>query len=244
MRNLKLTLSYDGTLFHGWQTQPSARTVQDTLQDTASLVLKEPIKVTGCSRTDAGVHAKRYVCNFFTNCSIDAARVPIALNTRLPADVRVAHCEEVDASFHARISAKSKTYRYVVNNSGQYDVFLRNFHWYFPKRLDIPSMQRAAAHFVGTHDFAACMAAGSEVAGTVRTVHFLNLAYQDGWLEIFINADGYLYNMVRIMVGTLIGVGTGRFAPDDIKGILASGNRKNAGMTAPPQGLSLWQVYY
>lgn len=242
MRNLKLTLSYDGTNYHGWQIQPNMRTVQGEIQNAISEIFKENITVFGSSRTDAGVHAKKYVCNFSTESRIPCENVPAALNTKLEKDIRVLLCEEESEDFHARKSAKNKTYRYVITS--KYDVFNRFFEWYYPFKLDVKSMEKASKHFVGTHDFMAFMTSGSTFDTTVKTINYVNFNVEDDKIIIDINGNGFLYNMVRIIVGTLVLVGLGKLKEDDIDRVLESRDRKNAGITAPPEGLSLIEVNY
>ena len=188
------------------------------------------------------MHARQYVCNFFTNCAIPAKNVPAALNTKLNKDIRVLLCEEADENFHSRASAKNKTYRYVITN--KFDVFNRFYEWYYPFKLDSEKMEEAAQHFVGTHDFAAFMSSGGTFDTTVKTINFVKLTSDGEKITIDVNGDGFLYNMVRIIVGTLVCVGNGRFNADDVPGIIKSCDRKNAGITAPPEGLSLIEVNY
>lgn len=242
MRNLKLTLCYDGTNYHGWQIQPNTPTIQGEIQRAIKEIFKEDVTAYGSSRTDAGVHAKKYVCNFFTNGQIPSEKVPTALNTKLPCDIRILSCEDADESFHARKSAKNKTYRYVITD--KYDVFQRNYEWYFPFELNFENMEKASHHFVGTYDFAAFMSSGGTFDTTVKTVNSLKLKNEDGKISIDVNGNGFLYNMVRIMVGTLVYVGTGRLNEDFVETIIKLRDRKNAGMTAPAHGLSLIEVNY
>jgi len=242
LRYLKLTLCYDGTSYHGWQIQPNLPTVQGEVERAIKEIFKEDIKVSGSSRTDAGVHAREYVVSFATECLIPCDKVPIALNTKLNDDVRAISCEEVDISFHARKSAKNKTYRYTINKS--YDVFNRFYEWYLPIALNTSEMEKASKHFVGTHDFAGFMSQGSSFDTTVKTINSVDFKCKGEKIIIDINGDGFLYNMVRIIVGTLVFVGMGNIKSDDIPKIIESKKRENAGMTAPPNGLSLLKVNY
>lgn len=241
MRNLFLTLEYDGTNYHGFQIQPDDITIQGVLEDAIKEIFKEDITVTGCSRTDAGVHAKMYVCSFFTNCKIPCEKVPIALNTKLPFDIRAVFCKEVDTTFHARFDTKSKTYMYVINNF-KFDVFKRNYCWYVNTKLDIQKMLEASKYFIGKHDFKSFMT--GEKDNTEREIFSLDIKEDNGFINIFITADGYLYNMVRIITGTLKMVGEGKINPIDIKHIIEAKDRTKAGVTAPPQGLYLYDVKY
>ena len=244
MRNLMLKISYDGTSYHGYQAQEGSITIQEVMEKTLSEIMKEDIKVQGCSRTDAGVHAREYVMNFHTECKIPSDRVAIALNTKLPPDIVALDCMEVKEEFNSRFDTQSKTYRYFINN-GEYDVFNRNFQWYLSRPLDVEKMQQAAKNFIGYHSFDSFMAAGCQVKDTQRTINYLNVEKKpSGIIEITINADGYLYNMVRIIAGTLVGVGYGRFTPDDITEIINAKDRTKAGVTAPARGLYLWEVFY
>ena len=242
MRYLKLTLCYDGTNYHGWQIQPNVKTVQGEVERAIKEIFKEDITVIGSSRTDAGVHAKEYVINFATNQSIPTEKVPIALNTKLNSDIRILTCTETDENFHARKSAKNKTYRYTITRS--YNVFERFYEWHFPLPLNEKEMEKAAKHFVGTHDFKGFMSQGSTFDTTVKTINSVNINFENNKIIIDINGDGFLYNMVRIIVGTLIFVGMGNIKSDDIPCIIKSGERKLAGMTAPANGLALIKVNY
>lgn len=241
MRNLLLYLEYDGTNYHGWQIQPEDITVQKTVEDAVFKIFKEKISVTGCSRTDAGVHAKKYALSFFTECKIPAERVAVALNTTLPYDVRALYCTEVGESFHARFDTVSKTYQYIINN-GKYDVFMRNYCWTVKSALDIEKMRSSAKYFVGKHDFKSFMTGEKDV--TVRTVFSLDITENGDFINIFISADGFLYNMVRIIVGTLKKIGEGKLDGEKIPEIILARDRSLAGETAPPQGLYLYDVKY
>ena len=244
MRNLKLILQYDGTNYHGFQIQPTVVTVAGELNRVLTSLTKSPVTVQGCSRTDAGVHAYRYCCNFHTEFPIPAERLPIVLNNMLPADIRAIECTEVDDQFNARFDTVSKTYRYVINTSSQCTVYTRNYEWQYSKPLDIEAMRAAAEHIVGEHDFKSFMTSGAQVTSTVRKVFLLDIVQNGDKTEIFISADGYLYNMVRIITGTLVYVGEGRIAPDDVQKIIQGKDRALAGPTAPPQGLYLYQIVY
>lgn len=244
MRNLKLTIQYDGTNYHGFQIQPVAPTIQQALENTLSAITGEAVHVNGCSRTDARVHAVKYVCSFETAFPIPADRLPIVLNNKLPNDIKALECCEVAKEFHARFDTVSKTYRYVINTGSNPDVFSRNFEWQLKRKPDTDKMKEACSLIVGTHDFKCFMTSGASVSSTVRTVHSLDVTEDGDRIYIYIRADGYLYNMVRIIVGTLVNVGIGRTAPDDVKTIIDGKSRDAAGPTAPPQGLSLFDVEY
>ena len=242
--NYKLNISYDGTAYHGWQKQNNALTVCDVLEQAIEKVFKHKVEVTGCSRTDAGVHALNYVCNFNSGLFIPTDKLPLAINTKLPADIRVKSAKEADEDFNSRFSAHSKTYIYKTCCSNILNPFLRNYAYHFPYTINVDDMKKAAKHFVGTHDFAGFMTQGSSQKTTVRTVNFLDVRSCDDIIEFEINANAYLYNMVRIISGTLLYVGIGKIEPDSISDIIKSGDRRRAGITAEPQGLYLKEILY
>ncbi|MDR3313284.1 MAG: tRNA pseudouridine(38-40) synthase TruA [Oscillospiraceae bacterium] len=244
MRNLLLTLRFDGSGFHGWQVQPNGCTVQQVLGDALERVLGRREAIHGCSRTDAGVHARMFCCNFRTEHAIPAARLPAALNFYLCGQVAVLDCTEVAADFHARYSCTGKTYCYLIRNARARDPFLLHRALLKPFPLEAALLEREGQAFVGTHDFAAFCAAGSSVKSTVRTVRRVEACRDGEELRLFFEADGFLYNMVRIMAGTLLEIARGRLEPGCIPAILASGDRANAGFTAPAAGLYLWKVEY
>jgi len=268
MRNIRLKIEYDGTAYHGWQSQTNAVTVQDTVTAAVNRLTGETYSLTGSSRTDTGVHALSYVCNFFTNSSIPADKFAYALNTLLPDDIVIHKSEEVSTEFHSRFSAIGKQYRYLICNSVFPSALMRHraYHVYYP--LDIAAMNEAASHFIGTHDFFAFSAAGGSVKTTVRTISQAAVAVYSGQsevlcsegtchtgenkmcgndgrlLEFSITGDGFLYNMVRIIAGTLVEVGFGKLKAADIPGIIRGLDRRKAGRTAPAHGLYLVEVYY
>ncbi len=244
MGNYKLTLSYDGTDYCGFQLQPNGATIQGWLEDALTRVYKTNIKVKGCSRTDAGVHARMYVCSYTAPDCVPPDKLPLAVRAYLPEDICVYACEPAENDFHARYDNSGKTYCYTVNTSKFQDVFTRRFEWHYPKQLDVAKMQKAADCFLGSHDFSGFMSAGSNVCGTVRTVSRLDVTAEGERIRIFIRADGYLYNMVRIIVGTLVMVGDGKIDHTDMPDIIASCDRTRAGITAPPEGLTLYEVHY
>lgn len=244
MRNLALRLEYDGTNYHGWQRQDNAITVQETLEKVLSRVTKENIAVTGCSRTDTGVHARGFICNFFTQCNIPVDRMAYALNSILPPDIVALECYEVPMDFHARYWAKGKKYRYRIINRTMPDAFQRNYACHWPYALDMELMCKAAQFFIGEHDFRAFMASGSSVKSTVRVVSSLTVTKINDEVIIEISANGFLYNMVRIITGTLLYVGNQKIALKSVPEIIVKGDRREAGITVPPQGLCLEEVYY
>lgn len=249
-RNIKLVMEYDGTGFHGFQVQTqgttSLRTVQSVLEESLYKLTGEEIRITGAGRTDAGVHALAQVANFHTASSIPADRFAPALNGLLPEDLVIKSSAEVDESFHAQRSAVSKVYRYTILNSAAPSALLRNTALHVPTRLDPGSMRLAAGILVGKHDFSSFRASGSSVATSVRTLKRLDVRWmpETGLLKLTAEADGFLYNMVRIIAGTLIEVGRGALSPHDVERILKARDRGSAGPTAPAKGLCLIEVKY
>ena len=243
-RNIALRLSYTGTAYHGWQVQKNAVSVAETLEKALSFVVNHPVKVTGAGRTDAGVHARTYVANFRTTSAIPLERLPLAVNTRLPDDIVVSKATLVPDHFNAIGSCLKKEYTYRIYNSRLGNAFYVNRAWFYPKPLDEQVMQRAADQFVGTHDFAAVRSVGTETRTTVRTVHYFDIARRGQIIDCRVCADGFLYNMVRAMVGTCIYAAEGKLDPADIPDILSSRNRTLAGPTAPPDGLYMTNLWY
>lgn len=244
MRNIALKLMYVGTAYHGWQVQKNAVTVQETLEKALSEVVCHPVKCTGAGRTDAGVHARVYVANFRTDSRIPCDRIPLAVNTRLPRDIVVVKATEVPEGFNAIGSCLKKEYTYEICNSRLGDAFLVDRAWFYPRHLDEGVMQRAADQFVGTHDFRAVRSVGTETRTTVRTVHYFRVERSGQMIACRVCADGFLYNMVRAMVGTIVYAAEGKLAPEDIPAILNSGNRTLAGPTVPPGGLYMTNLWY
>ncbi|MDP4132409.1 MAG: tRNA pseudouridine(38-40) synthase TruA [Bacillota bacterium] len=244
MNNVKLWLSFDGTDFHGFQRQDNGYTVQQALEEAICKITEEKSCIFGCSRTDAGVHARTYCANFKTNSSIPIEKLPLALNTKLPESIRINKAELDFDDFHASFSAIGKTYEYIICNRSILDPFISRYSWHYPKQLDYLKMNKASEYFIGEKDFSAFMATGGQAKTTVRNVYELILTENDGILNIKISANGFLYNMVRIIVGTLIYCGNGKIDPLDIPEIILSKDRKRAGITAPAKGLSLVNVYY
>ncbi|KUP39592.1 tRNA pseudouridine(38-40) synthase TruA [Bacillus halotolerans] len=243
---LKCTISYDGHLFKGYQVQPGKRTVQDELEKALAVLhkSKDRIPVVSSGRTDSGVHAAGQVIHFDTPLSIPAERWPYALNALLPDDIAVKTAEIADDGFHARFSAIKKEYRYFVYTEKHPDVFKRHYAYHFSYRLNVQNMREAAKHLLGTHDFTSFCAAKTEVQDKVRTIYELEWTETDGGLQMRITGSGFLYNMVRIIAGTLLDAGIGKISPDDVKFMLEAKNREAAGRTAPGHGLYLWNVYY
>ena len=244
MRNIALFLKYDGSAYHGWQVQKNARTVEQTIEEAAARVVGHPVHLTGCGRTDAGVHARVYVANFRTDSRIPVDRLPYALNTHLPQDILIYDAREVHESFNAIGSCVRKEYTYQIYNSRMRDPFYVNRAWFYPKYLDENIMRRAAEQFVGTHDFAAGRSVGTDVKSTVRTVHHFEVERQGELIFCRICANGFLYNMARAMTGTVVYAAEGKIAPDEIGAILERGDRTAAGPTVPPGGLFMTQLGY
>ena len=244
MRNIALFLKYDGSAYHGWQVQKNARTVAQTLEEAAAAVVGHKVHLTGCGRTDAGVHARVYVANFRTESAIPCERLPYALNTHLPGDIVVYDARQVHDGFNAIGSCVKKEYTYQIYNSHIRDPFYVNRAWFYPKHLDEEVMRQAAAQFVGTHDFAAVRSVGTDVKSTVRTVHHFEVERDGDLIYLRICANGFLYNMARAMTGTVVYAAEGKLAPGDIGKILEAGNRTAAGPTVPPGGLYMTQLWY
>lgn len=244
MRNIALRLSYDGTGYHGWQRQKNLVTVQEALETALSRILKSETKVLGCGRTDAGVHAKIYCANFKTDGSIPADRLPLALNAVLPQDIAVSDAAVVEDDFHAVFSCLKKEYTYYIYNARVRDPFLVSRAWFHPEPLDLELMQRAASAFVGTHDFSAVRSVGTNVKTTVRTVHWFDIKREGNLISFRICANGFLYNMARAMVGTVLYASLGKIRPEEIEDILNKGDRCLAGPTVPPQGLYMTGIWY
>ena len=240
----KMTLAYDGTQYHGWQRQKNGITIQEVIENSLGEILGKETTVTGCSRTDAGVHAKTYVCNFSGETTIPADKIPFVLNTMLPPDIRVYSCEIVHDNFNARFETITKAYEYKILNRSFADPLLRNYAWHYPVKLDVEKMKKAAKIIQGKHDFASFCAAGSSAKTTVRNLTELTLSQSGDIITIRAAADGFLYNMVRIIVGTLVYVGNGKLSENDIKELIEKKDRRLMGITAPPQGLSLVEVNY
>lgn len=243
-RNIALKLMYVGTAYHGWQVQKNAVTVEETLEKALSTVVCHPVKCTGAGRTDAGVHAETYIANFRTTSRIPCDRIPLAVNTRLPDDIVVVKATEVPEDFNAIGSCIKKEYTYRIYNSRLGNAFYVNRAWFYPKHLDETVMQRAADCFVGTHDFSAVRAVGTDVRSPIRTVYYFNISRTGDLIECRVCANGFLYNMVRAMVGTCVYAAEGKFAPEEVSAILESKNRTAAGPTVPPGGLYMTKLWY
>lgn len=243
-RNIALRLSYDGSRYHGWQVQKTEITVAETLEQALAKVCGHRVKVTGCGRTDAGVHALRYCANFRTDSRIPVERLPLAVNSRLPQDISVSAACEAAPEFNAIGSCIKKEYIYRIHNSRVRDPFLQDRACFYPAPLDIGLMQRAGRAFEGTHDFRAVRSVGTETRTTVRTVYWCEASREGDVITAAVCADGFLYNMVRAIVGTMVYASHGKLAPEDIPRLLELGDRRLTGPTMPPQGLYLSRIWY
>lgn len=244
MRNLKFTMSYDGTNYHGFQIQKEDITIEKALKDGVFKLTGENVDIIGCGRTDAGVHAISYTFNFKTDSNIPCDKFPVALNTVTPEDISILTCTEVDMDFHSRFSAKNKTYKYIISTAKIKNPFYNRYAYHYKIPLDIKKMVSAKKFIEGTHDFKCFMAQGSPIIDTVRTIYSINIIPKDEFIEIEVCGNGFLYNMVRIIVGTLINAGNGKLKPEDIENIILNKNREYAGMTVPAHGLFLKEVVY
>ncbi|NLX69683.1 MAG: tRNA pseudouridine(38-40) synthase TruA [Clostridiales bacterium] len=245
MKNIKLLIEYDGTNYSGWQRQTNALSVQQVLEEALFKLTGENVTVIGSGRTDSGVHARGQVANFFTASAIPPDRFSYALNTLIPSDIRVLDSGEVPGDFHARYSAVAKRYKYSIFMRAQAPAIGRNYYYHIPDRLDVDAMKAAVRYIIGTHDFKAFQSSGGSQKSTVRTVYEASWELQSpDCLYFNIKGNGFLYNMVRILVGTFIEIGRHKMTPSGMKYILESGERANAGPTAPPHGLCLEEVYY
>ena len=244
MRNLKVMTAYRGTEYHGFQRQTNAVTVQEVLEKAVSKVLNEPVNITGCSRTDTGVHANNFCFNVKTESSIRTLGFCRGVNGELPDDISILSCEDVPLDFHARYDCKGKEYIYRMHCRESKDPFSSDLAFHYRRRFDVEKARAAAAHLVGTHDFASFCADCTNVSTTVRTIYSLEIENSGDSVIMLVKGNGFLYNMIRIMVGTLIYINEGKIPPDGIPQIIAALDRTQAGKTAPPHGLYLNKVFY
>ena len=245
MRNIKLVIEYDGKDFNGWQKQPNKLNIQGEIEKAIERITGEEVNLMASGRTDAGVHAIGQVANFKTNSNIPIEKFPIALNTNLKKSIIIKSAEEVEERFHSRLNCKKKTYRYIINNSKYGTAIYRNLETHIPIKLDIEKMQKAVKYFEGEHDFKAFKASGTSSKSSVRKIYkaeVIDAGNERIYIEL--TGNGFLYNMVRIIAGTLVEVGLNKIEPQEVENIILSKKRENAGKTLPPQGLYLVNVVY
>lgn len=244
MRRIRLIIAYDGTNYVGWQVQPNGVSIQAHLERALFELTGETVRVEGSGRTDSGVHARAQVAHFDTEARMAADKFAVAMNMHLPADIRVLYSEECDPAFHARFSAKQKQYAYTVQIGAHADVFSRFITLHLHNVPDFDAMQQAASMLLGTHDFSAFKCAGRDVDSAVRTIYQSEWTKNGAFWTYSVTGNGFLYNMVRIIVGTMLEIGSGKRPVSDIKKALASGKRSDCGATAPAHGLTLMRVCY
>lgn len=245
LKNLKLTICYDGTNYHGWQVQKDKPSIQGTIESKLKMITQEEIRLIGSGRTDAGVHAVKQIANFRTHTDLEPLAIKKALNSLLPGDIRIRDAEYVSLHFHARYMAKTKTYEYRILNSQEPDIFTRRYHWHIIPSLDLEKMAEALSLIIGTHDFSSFKSSGSSVVNPVRTVFRAELLLdRGGFLKIIVEANGFLRHMVRNIVGTIVQVGYGKVSLGRFREIFTSKDRRLAGKKAPARGLFLVDVKY
>ena len=245
MRNIKLVIEYDGKEFHGWQKQPNKLNIQGNIEQAIKNITGEDVELNASGRTDRGVHAIGQVANFKTNSEIPIEKFPIALNSNLKKSIRILSAEEMGERFHSRLNCKRKTYRYIINNSEFSSAIYRNLETHIPQKLNVDKMKEAIKYFEGEHDFKAFKASGTSSKRSVRTI-FKGEVFEmpDNRIWIELTGNGFLYNMVRIIAGTLVEVGIGNIQPEEITEIIDAKDRTLAGKTLPPNGLYLVSVEY
>lgn len=245
MRNIKLVIEYDGKEFNGWQKQPTKLNIQGTIEQVIKNITGEDVDLMASGRTDAGVHALGQVANFKTNSNIPVDKIAIAINSNLKKSIRIISAEEVEERFHSRLTCKRKTYRYIINNSEFSSAIYRNLETHIPQKLDVEKMKIATKYFEGEHDFKAFKASGTSSKSSVRTIYKAEIIEAEkNRIYIELTGNGFLYNMVRIISGTLVNVGLGKIEPEEIKKIIKLKDRNLAGKTMPPNGLYLVNVEY
>ncbi|MFA9424086.1 MAG: tRNA pseudouridine(38-40) synthase TruA [Sedimentibacter sp.] len=244
VRNIKLIISYDGTAYNGWQKQLNGPSIQETIEKAASKVMKQKIDLVGSGRTDRGVHALGQVANFNADTKIEDAKIKMALNATLPKDIRIIDSVDVPLEFNSRYDAHDKTYMYQIYNERISNPFYSRYSWFVPSILDIEKMEQAIKLIIGSHDFRGFMATGSQVKTTVRTVYEARLIHDNELVKLYVSGSGFLYNMVRIIAGTLIDIGKGSREISCIENALRNKDRTVLGQTARPEGLFLLSVNY
>lgn len=244
MRNVQLLLEYDGANYAGWQIQKNAMSIQQKVMEALNKITNEKVHLIGAGRTDSGVHAYAQSANFHTESKIPINKIPLAINSFLPSDIRIIKAIERTPDFHSRYHAKGKIYQYKIINNLYGSALLRDKIWHIPKDINYDQMVKASEHFIGQYDFMSFMSSGSSVKDTIRTIYRLDINKVDEFITLEIEGNGFLYNMVRIIVGTLVMVGQGKIKTDKIVKIIESKDRNQAGITAPARGLYLKKVIY
>lgn len=244
MRNIKIVIEYDGKNFNGWQKQPDKLNIQGEIERAIFEVTGEEVELIASGRTDAGVHSLGQTANFKMENEMPIEKIPLAINSRLKKSIRVKSAEEVEERFHSRYNCKGKKYKYVINNAPIESALYRDLELHISQKLDIQKMREAIKYFVGEHDFSAFKASGTSSKNSIREIYNAEIIEDGERIKIELTGSGFLYNMVRIISGTLVEVGLGKLEPNKIPEIIESKDRKNAGITLPPQGLYLVEVYY
>ena len=244
MRNIKLIIEYDGKKFGGWQKQPTKLNIQGEIEQAIKEITGEDVELIASGRTDSGVHSLGQVANFKTNSNIEIEKVAIAINSKLKKSIVIKKAEEVSEDFHARYSCKGKKYRYIINNSQQGTAIYRDLECHIPQKLDVEKMQKAIKYFEGEHDFKGFKASGTSSKNTIRTIYKAEIKQEGERIIIELTGSGFMYNMVRIIAGTIVDVGLGRINPEEIPRIINLKDRNKAGKTLPAHGLYLVEVYY
>lgn len=244
MRNIKLIIEYDGKKFGGWQKQPTKLNIQGEIEQAIKEITGEEIELNASGRTDSGVHSLGQVANFKTNSSIEIERMAIAINSKLKKSILIKSAEEVEDNFHARYSCKGKKYRYVINNSKVGTAIYRELEFHIPQKLNVKKMKEAIKYFEGEHDFKGFKASGTSSKSSIRTIYKAEVKQDGERIIIELTGNGFMYNMVRIIAGTIVEVGLGKISPDEIQRIIESKDRNKAGKTLPAHGLYLVEVYY
>ena len=244
MRNIKIIIEYDGKDWGGWQKQPNKLNIQGEIERAIEEITGEKVLLIASGRTDAGVHALAQVANFKIEKDIPVEKIPYALNSKLKKSIRIKSAEEVDEKFHSRYTCKRKTYKYIINNSLQGTAIYRNLQYHFPEKLDEEKMNKGIKYLIGEHDFKSFKASGTSSKSSVRIIYDANVKREGEIVTIELTGNGFLYNMVRIIAGTLVDVGIGKIKSEDVKTILEAKDRLKAGKTLPPTGLYLVDVKY
>lgn len=244
MRNIKLIIEYDGKKFGGWQKQPTKLNIQGEIEQAIKEITGEDVELIASGRTDSGVHSLGQIANFKTNSNIEIEKVAIAINSKLKKSIVIKKAEEVSEDFHARYSCKGKKYRYIINNSQQGTAIYRDLECHIPQKLDVEKMRKAIKYFEGEHDFKGFKASGTSSKNTIRTIYKAEIKQEGERIIIELTGSGFMYNMVRIIAGTIVDVGLGRINPEEIPRIINLKDRNKAGKTLPAHGLYLVEVYY